>query len=125
MQLSRENISKSFTTRAELDRGIKVVLGDGRKGCSSDDVPAGGWDVIHASRISCPSIQPTDESLIFLASQVGAAAPTLPEAVLQQLKSPGRVFIPIGEETQAVWQIDKDTSGVVKKTRLFGVRYIP
>lgn len=49
VQLSRENISKSPTTRAVLDRDIKVMLGDGREGCAAGEIPAEGWDVIHAS----------------------------------------------------------------------------
>ena len=53
---------------------------------------------------------------------VGAAAPMLPQALVDQLAQPGRMFIPIGDGIQDVWQIDKDAEGVVKKTKLFRVR---
>lgn len=52
---------------------------------------------------------------------VGAAAPILPDALVDQLSRPGRMFIPIGEDSQAVWQIDKDENGNVTKKHLFGV----
>lgn len=53
---------------------------------------------------------------------VGAAAPTLPQDLVEQLARPGRMFIPIGEDSQDVWQIDKDVEGVITQTKLFGVR---
>lgn len=55
------------------------------------------------------------------AIHVGAAAPTLPEALVSQLASPGRMFIPVGEDAQSVWQVDKDEHGNVTKKVLFGV----
>lgn len=53
---------------------------------------------------------------------VGAAAPILPLELVDQLAQPGRMFIPIGDGLQDVWQIDKDTDGTVRQTKLFGVR---
>ena len=32
------------------------------------------------------------------------------------------MFVPIGDDIQDVWQIDKDAEGVVQQTKLFGVR---
>jgi len=46
----------------------------------------------------------------------------LPQALVDQLAQPGLMFIPIGDGTQDVWKIEKDVEGVVKKTKLFGVR---
>lgn len=63
-----------------------------------------------------------------LASQVihvGAAAPTLPPALVAQLASPGRMFVPIGTDQQAVWLVEKDEKGEVRMKELFGVRYVP
>ena len=57
----------------------------------------------------------------FDAIHVGAAAPTLPEALVEQLASPGRMFIPVGTDSQSVLQVDKDEKGNVTKTKLFGV----
>lgn len=103
VELSRSNLLKSPSTAEALKSGsIQLLSADGRKGCPLEFLPEGGFDVIH----------------------VGASAPTLPEPLVQQLKRGGRMFIPIGETDQAVYQIDKDEEGKVTQTRLFGVRYI-
>lgn len=41
----------------------------------------------------------------FDAIHVGAAAPTLPAALVDQLARPGRMFIPVGTHTQQVLQV--------------------
>ncbi|WVQ78356.1 protein-L-isoaspartate O-methyltransferase [Cryptococcus sp. DSM 104549] len=79
--------------------GVVVICGDGRKGSREH----GPFGVIH----------------------VGAAAPTLPQELVDQLARPGRMFIPVGENSQDVWQIDKSINGEVTKTKLFGVMYVP
>jgi protein-L-isoaspartate(D-aspartate) O-methyltransferase len=53
---------------------------------------------------------------------VGAAAPTVPQELLDQLAKPGRMFIPVGDGVQDVWQIDKDSEGGLEQRKLFGVR---
>ena len=58
-------------------------------------------------------------------SDVGAAAPTLPEKLVEQLRPGGRMIIPLGVETQKIYAIDKARDGSVKSTPLLGVRYIP
>lgn len=68
----------------------------------------GGWDAIH----------------------VGAAAVTLHPELLSQLRSPGRLFIPVEDEeggtgNQYIWTVDKDEHGQITKKRLYGVRYVP
>lgn len=99
-----------------LDNGrVCFRVGDGRKGWvepasaggeggASGD---GGWDVIH----------------------VGAAAVTLHSDLVSQLRSPGRMFIPVDDEDgyggQSVWVVNKDGEGKVDKKRLFGVKYVP
>lgn len=35
------------------------------------------------------------------------------------------MFIPVGEYSQSIWQVDKDKDGIVTKQRLFGVSYVP
>ena len=52
---------------------------------------------------------------------VGAAAPTLPEALIYQLASPGRMFIPVGTGYQEIIQVDKDEHGRVTTASLMGV----
>jgi Protein-L-isoaspartate(D-aspartate) O-methyltransferase (PCMT) len=56
------------------------------------------------------------------AIHVGAAAPTMPTALVDQLASPGRMFIPVGTHQQHVWQVDKDANGTVSKSLLMSVR---
>lgn len=53
---------------------------------------------------------------------VGAAAPTVPQALIDQLASPGRMFIPVGEFMQYIEHIDKDSDGNISRKRVMGVR---
>ena len=52
---------------------------------------------------------------------VGAAAPKIPQELVDQLAQPGRLFIPVGTALQEVIQVDKDDRGNVHEKRLFGV----
>ncbi|BGP39788.1 hypothetical protein JCM10450v2_003759 [Rhodotorula kratochvilovae] len=83
--------------------GMRCIVADGREGAPEGYVPEGGWQAIH----------------------VGAAAPSLPPALIAQLASPGRMFIPVGTHDQAIFQVDKDADGRVTKKMLYGVRYVP
>lgn len=108
---------KSTEGRTFLDTGrVRFRVGDGRKGWIEPAPSAGGegsasgndgWDVIH----------------------VGAAAVTLHSDLVTQLRSPGRMFIPVDDEDgyggQSVWVVDKDGEGKVERKRLFGVKYVP
>lgn len=111
---------KSPEGSAFLDSGrVRFRVGDGRKGWVEPPTTTGegggagsngsstGWDVIH----------------------VGAAAATLHTELVEQLRMPGRMFIPIEDEDgfggQSVWVVDKDGDGKVGKRRLFGVKYVP
>ncbi|OCF36560.1 protein-L-isoaspartate O-methyltransferase [Kwoniella heveanensis CBS 569] len=78
---------------------VIVLCGDGRKG-EPEYAP---YSIIH----------------------VGAAAPQIPQPLIEQLAKPGRMFIPVGEGSQDIWQIDKDAQGAVTKKKLFGVMYVP
>jgi protein-L-isoaspartate(D-aspartate) O-methyltransferase len=57
---------------------------------------------------------------------VTAAAPSVPEALLEQLKVGGRMILPLGEtrETQFLTQIDKTEDGI-EQTELISVRFVP
>jgi protein-L-isoaspartate(D-aspartate) O-methyltransferase len=44
----------------------------------------------------------------------------MPQDLIDQLKSPGRMFVPVGERSQSVFQIDKDENGKVTKKELYG-----
>lgn len=105
---SIENLKRDGLGR-ELENGrIVAIQGDGRKGCS--------------------------EFAPYSAIHVGAAAPCIPETLIQQLASPGRLIVPVECPTgnyqyvgtlyiniRDLYQIDKDVNGNVEKTILFGV----
>ncbi|MBW0531686.1 hypothetical protein O181_071401 [Austropuccinia psidii MF-1] len=93
--LINDGLSKSLETGE-----IKVVAEDGR---NPDPKHGGAWDVIH----------------------VGAAAPTIPQALLDQLAAPGRMFIPVGEYDQSIYQIDKNSDGTITQSQLYDVKYVP
>merc|ERR1712000_510413 len=103
--LGERNAQKSARGRQLLEAGrIKFRHGDGRKGWVEDG--KSDWDVIH----------------------VGASAKILHEELLEQLKAPGCMFIPVDDEhgiDQSVWRIEKDAKGEITRQRLFGVRYVP
>ena len=56
------------------------------------------------------------------AIHVGAAAPTLPTALVEQLARPGRMFIPVGNVNQYIELVDKGSDGDVGRKRIMGVR---
>ncbi|CAA7261191.1 unnamed protein product [Cyclocybe aegerita] len=96
---SVENLEADGLGEALRTGEITMTAGDGRQG-----YPAGGpYDAIH----------------------VGAAAPTVPQALVDQLASPGRMFIPVGSFMQYIEQIDKDEHGNIHQKKVMGVRYVP
>ncbi|PIA91589.1 Protein-L-isoaspartate(D-aspartate) O-methyltransferase [Cercospora beticola] len=104
VELSQSNTSKSSEGRELLEKGIlRYVKGDGRLGFV-DEAP---YDAIH----------------------VGAAAKEGDEnGLVEQLKSPGRLFIPVEDGKsgeQWIWVVDKDGEGRVSRKREYGVRYVP
>ncbi|RPA95076.1 protein-L-isoaspartate O-methyltransferase [Choiromyces venosus 120613-1] len=99
--LSIENLKKDPVHCGMLQDGtIRIIRGDGRLG-----YPEGGpYDAIH----------------------VGAAASTMHQTLIDQLKAPGRMFIPVdGGFSQYIWRVDKDEEGNVKKEKQYGVMYVP
>ncbi|EIW78312.1 protein-L-isoaspartate O-methyltransferase [Coniophora puteana RWD-64-598 SS2] len=82
------------------DGKLTMVCGDGRQGYP----PGAPYDAIH----------------------VGAAAPTMPQALIDQLANDGRMFIPVGPEygLQHIVQVDKNGRGEVTKRNLMGVAYV-
>ncbi|KDQ58406.1 hypothetical protein JAAARDRAFT_34195 [Jaapia argillacea MUCL 33604] len=99
VEWSKENVKKDGLGKALENGEIEFITGDGRLGH-----PEGGpYDAIH----------------------VGAAAPTLPKALVTQLASPGRMFIPVGTFSQVIMQIDKDKQGNVTEKEILDVMYVP
>ncbi|KAH7317148.1 protein-L-isoaspartate O-methyltransferase [Stachybotrys elegans] len=111
--LGEANMRKSSEGRDLLDSGrVKFLLGDGRLGLEEppregEEQGGTGWHVIH----------------------VGASAKEVHQQLLDQLRAPGCIFIPVDDDSagfaQTVWRITKDEAGEVTRKRLFGVRYVP
>jgi protein-L-isoaspartate(D-aspartate) O-methyltransferase len=103
ISLAQTNMEKSAEGRELLESGrVKFVKADGRLGYP----PGEPYDAIH----------------------VGAAASTLHEDLVKQLKAPGRMFIPVDNEGgygQSIWVVDKKEDGTVQKKREYGVSYVP
>jgi len=99
VEWSKSNLINNGLGPALNEGRILVVTGDGREG-----YPAfGPYDAIH----------------------VGAASKNLPETLVDQLKAPGRMFIPVGTSTQVIWQVEKDAKGKVTTKELMDVMYVP
>ncbi|KAI0346660.1 protein-L-isoaspartate O-methyltransferase [Trametopsis cervina] len=94
-----DNLKKDGLGNALSDRRLIMMAGDGRKGY----VQEAPYDAIH----------------------VGAAAPTMPQALVDQLASPGRMFIPVGTDRQVIILVDKDASGNVREEEIMNVMYVP
>ncbi|KAI9802756.1 MAG: hypothetical protein M1826_005048 [Phylliscum demangeonii] len=116
VDVATQNMGKSAEGRALLRSGrVRFVRADGRAGFPQQ----APYDAIH----------------------VGAAAVTLHQPLLDQLKTPGRMFIPVEDDdssfangsfplvastpAQHIWVVDKMADGTVEKKKLFGVAYVP
>jgi protein-L-isoaspartate(D-aspartate) O-methyltransferase len=100
VEWSLANLARDPSNAASLASGrVSVCVGDGYAGL--------------------PSIGP------FTAIHVGAAAPSIPEALVAQLAPGGRMVIPVGTTAQELLQVDKDAGGKVEVKSLMGVRYVP
>ncbi|KAJ7135426.1 protein-L-isoaspartate O-methyltransferase [Mycena crocata] len=97
---SLQNLKREDRTRRAVEaKEVEIHVGDGRLGYPSE----GPYDAIH----------------------VGAASPTIPEPLVAQLAKPGRMFIPVGNLSQHIMQVDKDAEGNVTETRIMAVSYVP
>jgi protein-L-isoaspartate(D-aspartate) O-methyltransferase len=101
VDMSRTNMAKSAEGRKMLESGqVKFVTGDGRKGWK-EDAP---YDAIH----------------------VGAAAAEHHKELTEQLKAPGRLFVPVSDGySQHIYVVDKKKDGSVEQLKLYGVQYVP
>ncbi|KAL6583711.1 Protein-L-isoaspartate O-methyltransferase 2 [Orobanche minor] len=96
---SIKNIEKSEAATLLKEGSISIHVGDGRQ----------GW----------PDLAPYD------AIHVGAAAPEIPPALIEQLKPGGRLVIPVGKISQELKIVDKNTDGTLSVRVEFSVRYVP
>jgi protein-L-isoaspartate(D-aspartate) O-methyltransferase len=134
----------AYGGKALGETGVKVILGDGREGCS----PFGQFssprqpfrhrpNLIHPlavcayyRRYHCRRIPFIPLWLRYTgtapykAIHVGAASPIIPPALLAQLDSPGRMFIPVGsaEGKQVIKVVTKDAEGRVEVEDVMDVR---
>jgi protein-L-isoaspartate(D-aspartate) O-methyltransferase len=101
VDMANTNMARSPEGRQMIDSGqVKFVLGDGRKGWK-EGAP---YDAIH----------------------VGAAAAEHHKELTEQLKAPGRLFVPVAEGfTQHIYVVDKKADGSVEYKKLYGVQYVP
>ncbi|PYH95198.1 protein-L-isoaspartate O-methyltransferase [Aspergillus ellipticus CBS 707.79] len=110
VELAHNNMRKSEQGREYLASGrVKFITADGRLGWN-EGAP---YDAIH----------------------VGAAAEQLHPILIDQLRAPGRMFIPVnaeGNQTAAgrgggqyIWVVDKKEDGSVHKKKVFQVSYVP
>lgn len=70
-------------------------------------------------RLGWPENAPYD------AIHVGAAAPEIPQPLIDQLKPGGRLVIPVGKSFQDLKVVDKKIDGSVTIQSKLSVRYVP
>ncbi|CAI7576288.1 unnamed protein product [Penicillium glandicola] len=108
--LARTNMDKSKKgSEFQESSTVKFITGDGRLGWK-ENAP---YDAIH----------------------VGAAANKLHPTLVEQLRAPGRLFIPVESEDdegdmdtpsgQYIWVVDKKEDGSIHKEKIFQVSYVP
>ncbi|KAK9119907.1 hypothetical protein Scep_018000 [Stephania cephalantha] len=76
-------------------------------------------DVGSDGRLGWPECEPYD------AIHVGAAAPEIPQPLIDQLKPGGRLVIPVGNIFQDLKVIDKSLDGSISIRSETSVRYVP
>ncbi|KAJ1968240.1 hypothetical protein H4R35_006484 [Dimargaris xerosporica] len=99
VEASKHNLNRDKSSYLQSGH-VQLAVADGRQGYPSH----APYDCIH----------------------VGAACSKRPDALINQLKAPGRMFAPVGPAfAQQIIQYDKSADGQVKETPLMDVRYVP
>lgn len=105
VERSLEAVARVPQCRPMLVSGaLRIVQGDGREGHAESAAPR-GWDAIH----------------------VGAAAPQIPQALVDQLAPGGRLVCPVGPEggTQDLVVVDRLGDGRIRKEVPMRVQFVP
>jgi protein-L-isoaspartate(D-aspartate) O-methyltransferase len=97
---AKKNISKNHKHLLD-SKNLILIEGDGREGYSE----CAPYNCIH----------------------VGAAAETIPPALVEQLANGGRLVIPVGHQgdSQYITIVDKDSNGKISTRRELEVSYVP
>jgi len=100
VDLAVRNVERDHPELLKSER-VEIKLGDGRKGYP----PKAPYDCIH----------------------VGAASNGTPKELIDQLKAPGRMFVPVGSRLfgQEIIVYTKDEANNLKEDKLMGVQYVP
>ncbi|EFN52918.1 hypothetical protein CHLNCDRAFT_56300 [Chlorella variabilis] len=99
---AEQNIGRDEALAQMMRQGhLALVVGDGRKGYPAE----APYDAIH----------------------VGAAAPRLPQELVEQLAPGGRMVVPVGPEggMQSLAVVDKGADGSVRRRNAMNVAYVP
>ena len=96
--MSIQNLSKGYADKLN-DGEIKIICGDGRLGYAQE----APYDAIH----------------------VGAAAETVPDALIEQLAPGGKLVLPVGKRNQEILMFTKQQDGKLLREKLLDVRYVP
>lgn len=101
VDMATTNMRKSDEGRGLLDSAtVKFIKADGRLGWK-DGAP---YDAIH----------------------VGAAAASHHKELEEQLKAPGRMFVPVADGwAQHIYVVDKKEDGSIERKKMYGVQYVP
>ncbi|XP_022882814.1 protein-L-isoaspartate O-methyltransferase 1-like isoform X2 [Olea europaea var. sylvestris] len=125
VESSLQNIQKSAA--ASLLKEGSLVMHTGackvRMFLRSTDMTVAVYSLLHISspygRLGWPEYAPYD------AIHVGAAAPEIPQALIDQLKPGGRLVIPVGNIFQDLQVVDKNPDGSLSIRSETSVRYVP
>ncbi|CCC14841.1 unnamed protein product [Sordaria macrospora k-hell] len=102
-----DHASTAARRRSSVNERTPMGEVEGQGERKGEDKDEGKWDAIH----------------------VGASAKEIHKELVDQLRSPGRMFVPVDDDEmglqQHVWEVKKDEGGEVSMRRLFGVRYVP
>ncbi|WOK94521.1 protein-L-isoaspartate O-methyltransferase-like isoform X2 [Canna indica] len=99
---------------------IDFSINNIKKSAASSFLEKGSLSVhVADGRLGWPELAPYD------AIHVGAAAPEIPQPLIDQLKPGGRLVIPVGKVFQDLQVVDKKMDGSVSIRSETSVRYVP